>query len=81
MNHYLTELFENNLGWEPVYHIADEKTRHAVQLATDVRNWSVQHLGQQLNKITLLPTVISEVLRIHLLSSGGRYSDRMAKWM
>lgn len=53
----------------------------AVQLATDVKNWTVQHLGQQLNKITLQPTVISEVLRIHLLSSGGKHSDRMAKWM
>lgn len=53
----------------------------AVKLATDVKNWTVQHLGQQLNKITLQPTVISEVLRIHLLSSGGKYSDRMAKWM
>lgn len=69
------------LGWEPVYNIADEKTRNAVQLATNVRNWSSQHLGQQLNKITLQPTVISEVLRIHLLSSGGKYSDKMAKWM
>lgn len=78
---YLTKLFEKHLGWEPVYHITDEKTKNAVQLATSVRNWSIKHLGQQLNKITLQPTVISEVLRIHILSSGGKYSDRMAKWM
>lgn len=69
------------LGLEPVYNIGDEKTKIAVKQATDVRNWSMQHLGQQLNKLTLQPTVISEVLRIHLLSSGGKYSDRMAKWM
>lgn len=53
----------------------------AIKLATDVRNWPMQHLGQSLNKITLQPTVISEVLRIHILSSGGKYSDKMAKWM
>jgi len=64
-----------------VYNIADEKTKVAIQLATNVRNWSSQHLGQQLNKIILQPTVISEVLRIHILSSGGKYSDKMAKWM
>lgn len=69
------------VGLEPVYNISDEKTKTAVKLATNVRNWSMQHLGQQLNKLTLQPTVISEVLRIHLLSSGGKYSDRMAKWM
>lgn len=64
-----------------MYNIADEKTKVAIQLATNVRNWSSQHLGQQLNKIILQPTVISEVLRIHILSSGGKYSDKMAKWM
>ncbi|XP_022178490.1 bromodomain adjacent to zinc finger domain protein 1A-like isoform X1 [Myzus persicae] len=68
-------------GCEPVYNISDNKTKTAVKLATDVRNWSIQHLGQQLNKITLQPTVISEVLRIHILSSGGKYSDRMTKWI
>lgn len=69
------------LGCEPVYNFGDEKTKNAVKLATKVRSWSVQHLGQLLNKITLQPTVISEVLRIHILSSGGKYSDRMSKWM
>lgn len=73
--------FINYLGWEPVYNIGDEKTKNAVKLATNVRNWSMQHLGQQLNKLPLQSTAISEVLRIHLLSSGGKYSDRMAKWM
>lgn len=68
-------------GWEPVYNTGDEKTKNAVKLATEVKNWSMQHLGQSLNKITLQPTVISEVLRIHILSSGGKYSDKMAKWI
>ncbi|XP_050421554.1 bromodomain adjacent to zinc finger domain protein 1A isoform X2 [Adelges cooleyi] len=68
-------------GWEPVYNLGDDKTRNAIKSATNVRNWTMSHLGQQLNKITLLPTVISEVLRLHLLSSGGKHSDRMAKWI
>lgn len=81
MNYIVFNKKNNNLGCEPVYNISDDKTKTAVKLATNVKNWTTQHLGQQLNKITLQPTVISEVLRIHILSSGGKCSDRMTKWM
>ncbi|XP_050543474.1 bromodomain adjacent to zinc finger domain protein 1A-like isoform X2 [Daktulosphaira vitifoliae] len=68
-------------GSEPVYNICDEKIRNAIKYATNVKNWTINHLGQHLNKIMLQPTVISEVLRLHLLSSGGKHSEKMAKWM
>ncbi|XP_068619340.1 bromodomain adjacent to zinc finger domain protein 1A-like [Battus philenor] len=43
----------------------------AIELATKASKWSQTYLGTPLSKLPLDPTTVSEVLRLHMLSSGG----------
>ena len=52
----------------------------AVKLATMASSWCQTQQGCQLSEITLDHVTLSEILRQHLLSSGGRISDRASKW-
>lgn len=52
----------------------------AVELATKACKWSQTYLGTQIRKLPLDPTTVSEVLRIHLLSSGAEAGSRCALW-
>lgn len=52
----------------------------AVKLATMASSWCQTQQGCQLSKITLDHVTLSEILRQHLLSSGGRISDAASKW-
>ncbi|XP_046750522.1 bromodomain adjacent to zinc finger domain protein 1A isoform X3 [Diprion similis] len=52
----------------------------AVKLATIASSWCQTHHGCQLAELTLDYVTLSEILRQHLLSSGGRISDVASKW-
>lgn len=52
----------------------------AVKLATIASSWCQTHHGCQLSELTLDHVTLSEILRQHLLSSGGRISDVASKW-
>lgn len=58
----------------------DITTAEAVKLATIAASWSRIHHGVPLNQLSLDAITVSEVLRLHLLASGGRAGDRSAKW-
>lgn len=58
----------------------DITTAEAIKLATMAASWSKIHHGVPLNKLSLDAITVSEVLRLHLLASGGRAGDRSAKW-
>ncbi|XP_063977638.1 bromodomain adjacent to zinc finger domain protein 1A isoform X2 [Diachasmimorpha longicaudata] len=52
----------------------------AVKLATLASTWSQTHHGCQLSEVALDHVTVSEILRQHLLSSGGRISEVASKW-
>ncbi|XP_043271463.1 bromodomain adjacent to zinc finger domain protein 1A isoform X2 [Venturia canescens] len=52
----------------------------AVKLATMASSWCQNQQGCQLSEITLDHVTLSEILRQHLLSSGGRISEAASKW-
>ncbi|CAH2044803.1 unnamed protein product, partial [Iphiclides podalirius] len=52
----------------------------AIELATKASKWSQTYLGTPLSKLPLDPTTVSEVLRLHMLSSGGVGGGRGAAW-
>lgn len=58
----------------------DLTTDEAVRLATAASTWSQHYHNTSLSKLTLDPSTLTEVLRLHLLASGGRCSDKSAKW-
>ncbi|XP_037293996.1 bromodomain adjacent to zinc finger domain protein 1A isoform X2 [Manduca sexta] len=59
---------------------ADMGLAKAVELATKASKWSQTYLGTPLSKLPLDPTTVSEVLRLHLLSSGATGGSRCASW-
>ncbi|XP_043511870.1 bromodomain adjacent to zinc finger domain protein 1A isoform X2 [Frieseomelitta varia] len=52
----------------------------AVKLSTMVSSWSQIHQGCKLSELTLDHVTLSEILRQHLLCSGGRIGDVATKW-
>ncbi|XP_017891617.1 bromodomain adjacent to zinc finger domain protein 1A isoform X2 [Ceratina calcarata] len=52
----------------------------AVKLSTIASTWSQMHQGCKLSEITLDHVTLSEILRQHLLCSGGRIGDVATKW-
>ncbi|XP_076765181.1 ATP-dependent chromatin assembly factor large subunit isoform X3 [Xylocopa sonorina] len=52
----------------------------AVKLSTIASSWSQVHQGCKLSELTLDHVTVSEILRQHLLSSGGRISEVASKW-
>ncbi|KAL0819369.1 hypothetical protein ABMA28_007492 [Loxostege sticticalis] len=55
-------------------------TTQAIELATKASKWSQTYLATPLSKLPLDPTTVSEVLRLHLLSSGAAPGNRCATW-
>ncbi|CAH0728649.1 unnamed protein product, partial [Brenthis ino] len=55
-------------------------TQRSIELATKAGKWAHTYLGTPLSKLPLDPTTVSEVLRLHLLSSGGAAGARCAAW-
>ncbi|CAH0550662.1 unnamed protein product [Brassicogethes aeneus] len=54
--------------------------RDATQLATLASGWSNQYQGLPLSRLPLYSVTVSEILRLHLLSSGARINDTGARW-
>ncbi|KAL1497561.1 hypothetical protein ABEB36_008502 [Hypothenemus hampei] len=52
----------------------------ATRLATYASKWSVQYQGVSLRRLPLYQLTVSEVLRLHLLSSGAIIGDTGARW-
>lgn len=52
----------------------------ATRLATLASNWSMAYQGMPLERLPLYPLTVSEVLRLHLLSSGARLNEAASKW-
>lgn len=52
----------------------------ASHLATLASRWSSRHQGLPLRKLPLYSVTVSEILRLHLLSSGARINDNGSRW-
>lgn len=52
----------------------------ASHLATLALNWSKKFQGKPLNRLQISPMTVTEILRLHLLSSGARVNESAAKW-
>ncbi|EFN82387.1 Bromodomain adjacent to zinc finger domain protein 1A [Harpegnathos saltator] len=52
----------------------------AVKLATIASRWCPTYQGCKLSELTMDHVTLSEILRQHLLSSGGRISEAASKW-
>ncbi|CAG9128073.1 unnamed protein product [Plutella xylostella] len=59
---------------------AELDMNRAVELATKASKWPQTYLGTPLSKLPMDPTTVSEVLRLHLLSSGAAAGSRCAAW-
>lgn len=55
-------------------------TEKSVKLATIASKWFQTQHGCKLSELTLDHTSLSEILRQHLLSSGGRIGEAVSKW-
>ncbi|XP_046687923.1 bromodomain adjacent to zinc finger domain protein 1A-like, partial [Homalodisca vitripennis] len=67
--------------WQDVADVAgDMRTKEAVRQATIAARWSQAYHRTPLNKLTLDASTVTEVLRLHLLASGGRCGDSSSKW-
>ncbi|ODM98981.1 Bromodomain adjacent to zinc finger domain protein 1A [Orchesella cincta] len=58
----------------------DVTAREAVQLATAYSTWSMMYQNTPLHKLGVDHLSITEVLRLHLLSSGAKPSEKDVKW-
>lgn len=61
------------------YEDASSMTK-AVKLATIASRWCPTYQGCKLTELTVDHVTLSEILRLHLLSSGGRISEAASKW-
>lgn len=52
----------------------------ATRLATIASKWSKKYQGLPLSELALYSVTTSEILRLHLLSSGARIYDNGARW-
>ncbi|XP_043462023.1 bromodomain adjacent to zinc finger domain protein 1A isoform X2 [Leptopilina heterotoma] len=52
----------------------------ATKLATMASTWCQNHQGCSLSELALDHVTLSEILRLHLLSSGGRIGEVASKW-
>lgn len=69
--------------YDVLVNIADEVgdvTSEAIKLATVAASWCQLYQGVPLSKVTLDSVTLTEVLRLHLLSSGGRSGETSSKW-
>ncbi|XP_053985965.1 bromodomain adjacent to zinc finger domain protein 1A isoform X2 [Hylaeus volcanicus] len=62
-----------------IYEGASSMTK-AVKLATLASTWSQMYQGCQLSELALDHLTVSEILRQHLLGSGGRIGEVASKW-
>ncbi|XP_076268228.1 ATP-dependent chromatin assembly factor large subunit isoform X2 [Rhynchophorus ferrugineus] len=74
-----------NTGIELVKDINEEKLsvyklEDLTHFATLASIWSIRYQGLPLNKLPLYPLTVSEILRLHLLSSGAKIKENGAKW-
>ncbi|XP_071453567.1 bromodomain adjacent to zinc finger domain protein 1A isoform X2 [Hetaerina americana] len=52
----------------------------AVQAATVATSWCMAYQGAPLKNLTLDCATLSEMVRLHILTSGGRCGERSSKW-
>ncbi|XP_076638014.1 ATP-dependent chromatin assembly factor large subunit isoform X2 [Colletes latitarsis] len=62
-----------------MYEGASSMTK-AVKLATIASTWSQMYQGCKLSELPMDHLTVSEILRQHLLSSGGRIGEAASKW-
>jgi len=58
----------------------DVSVVEAVEQATAAATWSLMYQGSPLYKMTLDHLSVNELLRLHILSSGARPSEKDVKW-
>lgn len=74
--HQSTSSDDTKINFEP----GASSMAKAVKLATRASFWCQTHHGCPLSKLTLDAVTLSEILRQHLLSSGGRIGEVASKW-
>lgn len=60
--------------------VSDRAMRQTIRLATRALEFSVKHQGFAIEQLPMYPLTVSEILRLHLLSSGAHISDAAARW-
>lgn len=58
----------------------DCTAREAVKLATAYSTWSIMYQNTPIHKLSVDHLSITEVLRLHILSSGAKPSEKDVKW-
>uniref|UniRef100_W4VS83 Bromodomain adjacent to zinc finger domain protein 1A n=1 Tax=Corethrella appendiculata TaxID=1370023 RepID=W4VS83_9DIPT len=58
----------------------NESNKRVVKTPADTAAWCIQHYSTKLNELPMDSTTISELLRLHFLSSGAAIKDQGAKW-
>lgn len=58
----------------------DLSAQQALQAATQAARWSQTYHNVPLNKLHLDAITVTDILRLHLLASGGRAGDLSSKW-
>ncbi|XP_046402688.1 bromodomain adjacent to zinc finger domain protein 1A isoform X2 [Ischnura elegans] len=58
----------------------DVTREDAVQAATAATSWCQAYQGAPLKDLTLDCATLSELVRLHILTSGGRCAERSSKW-
>lgn len=58
----------------------DVSAKEAIRQATAAATWSTMYQNTPLNKLNLDHLTLTEVLRLHLLSSGALPSEKDVKW-
>ncbi|XP_066257550.1 bromodomain adjacent to zinc finger domain protein 1A isoform X2 [Euwallacea similis] len=75
-----------NIGTETLKDIKEENlsttptVKEGTHLATLASKWPLKYQGLPLSRLPLYSLTVSEVLRLHLLSSGARIKDNGARW-
>lgn len=73
-------IFPKIVGPKPEDLIQGLNLTTATYLASKAANYPFKHQGCHVNRLPIYPLTVTEVLRLHLLSSGARINDGGALW-
>lgn len=71
---------ENSSGFKSEQLAEDLTVTNATYLATQASHYSLKYQGLLLRRLPMYSLTVSEILRLHLLSSGARINENGARW-
>lgn len=69
-----------NSGFKSEDLAEDLNIKNATYLATQASHYSIKYQGLPLGRLPMYSLTVSEILRLHLLSSGARINENGARW-